>query len=166
MPHDAIRGNRGRHAVGVMDALSAREQEREGDRFGDVAGGGGPELLIGVGMTQYGTEREQAQSDLSVQRLRALKSTVVVNGPCVTYTAGGATLTLMGGGGGIATVADESFLPDMPSLRLGLEAPRAVGRESLRAGPEHAIRVWDRMRAATNSEVLNWFHTAPGWGGL
>jgi hypothetical protein len=33
MSHDALRRNRGRHAVGVVDALPAREQEREGDRF-------------------------------------------------------------------------------------------------------------------------------------
>jgi hypothetical protein len=38
MPHDALLGNRGHHAVAVVDAFFAREQEREGDRFGDVAG--------------------------------------------------------------------------------------------------------------------------------
>ena len=38
MPHDSLRGNRGRHAVAVVDTLLAGEQEREGDRFGDVAG--------------------------------------------------------------------------------------------------------------------------------
>jgi hypothetical protein len=41
MPHDALRGNRGRHAVAVMDALPAGEQKRESDRGGDVAGVGG-----------------------------------------------------------------------------------------------------------------------------
>ena len=33
MPHDALRGNRGRHAVAVMDALPAGEQERETDEI-------------------------------------------------------------------------------------------------------------------------------------
>jgi hypothetical protein len=48
MPHDALRGNRGRHAIAVVDTLLAGEQEREGDRFGDVAGVGWRELFFEV----------------------------------------------------------------------------------------------------------------------
>jgi hypothetical protein len=29
MPHDVLRGNRGHHAVAVVESLFAREQERE-----------------------------------------------------------------------------------------------------------------------------------------
>jgi hypothetical protein len=50
MSHDAISGNRGRHAVGVMYALPAGEHERKGDRFGNGVGIGRSELLVVIGL--------------------------------------------------------------------------------------------------------------------
>ena len=49
MPDDALRRNRGRQAVAVMDPLFAGEQERETDRIGDVAWIGWREFFVGVG---------------------------------------------------------------------------------------------------------------------
>jgi hypothetical protein len=52
MPHDAIRGYRGRHCVGVTDSLPAGPSQGEADRLGDILGTGGREELSSVMATR------------------------------------------------------------------------------------------------------------------
>jgi hypothetical protein len=64
MPDDVLRGYRGREAIGIMDALAAAEQEREGDRFGDVAGVGGSELFVLVGHPQKVAQAQERSKNI------------------------------------------------------------------------------------------------------